>query len=1017
MNTMISIKPNAEMHAIFKKTIQVMGARVEWNGIFLVHKNSIIMPGKLKSLIFSLDSKKIVGTVVELHEVKKDEIYTVKDKIIENAFNMLLYIFGKWGQIKGLTVEKNYNQLEEMIRSVLTEIDVDTEFTKDKCVFIRDSVQISYEDVIESFITLLEPEKVDELIEDDQTEQNDEKATEDECDREQKQSDLERENWFTRKYKIGLWHKIVWKSTNQNFKKHNIPTGRSKKDRLGKDYYLSNYKCPECNSFLHMVVYPVSNEFLIDTDEGEVMLARMYTCHKCTRFYTPRPRTMLIEGAAYVMDFEGDQTAYEDYLELTGETGARTSNCNFNEYLRVIEANEQNIGKNSKNLRQSDIKDEELEELENVLETPEKMSDQELITMKEQMDSYYYPSSIANQFDENVCEVLSQRGMKQVSTDAKIVKKMKKIRAFQVNPSNVIKEMTSKYKSTGGKKNQTNSHRKTDDHKQVNKKQIQDKQTQEKQAQVKEKQVQEKQVQEKQIQEKQAQEKQVQVKEKQIQEMKIQEKHSKERQVQEEQVQKKQIQEKHSQVKQVQEQQAKGKQAQEIQPQEKQLKNKMNQDIQLNEKQNQKQNQKQQSQEQHNQETQWQETQTLDSNSSYADMRKQYTKLKQQDLPEGEKKGLLDHLLTSMEERGLKELSVIESHIPDHISRKQFLLLKDQIEQYQEAVSDSKVNQVLDQLHQKRDEQENKEIADFILKTNKRPNDRNSLMQVYENLLEQDFEDENKRPFLAKIMDKIKGIDQTFIKRLCPDLSKMSFREGKDAVVKIENADILPELKDDTLARIDRRLNLLKRDECEELVDKFKREFNWNKTDYPGISLYHIKHMNTDVEQEQEQEQGKDRDANLFAHAIDEIVGELDRYEYPLFYCDMSRNQTGKSGFIVTPDHLYYRFLMNRGVLEMSHIKEIYSYNNLINKGIYVDYEKVGKLKIAGLLKETQMNTGKSEEFLGKLNEFVSYLQEKPESREIDYMAKESHTVKCCYRCGFMFKEGNLCPRCGAQNQ
>jgi anaerobic ribonucleoside-triphosphate reductase len=51
-----------------------------------------------------------------------------------------------------------------------------------------------------------------------------------------------------------------------------------------------------------------------------------------------------------------------------------------------------------------------------------------------------------------------------------------------------------------------------------------------------------------------------------------------------------------------------------------------------------------------------------------------------------------------------------------------------------------------------------------------------------------------------------------------------------------------------------------------------------------------------------------------------------------------------------------------------------------------------------------------------KLDAFVTYLKEKPESRDVSYMARETHAVKCCYRCGFVYRDGDVCPKCGNRN-
>ena len=70
-----------------------------------------------------------------------------------------------------------------------------------------------------------------------------------------------------------------------------------------KEETLEGEKCPKCGNNLHMVVFPMDSPVKIDTVEGEVLLARTYTCNQCTLFYTPQPERLLIEGKVYEMDF------------------------------------------------------------------------------------------------------------------------------------------------------------------------------------------------------------------------------------------------------------------------------------------------------------------------------------------------------------------------------------------------------------------------------------------------------------------------------------------------------------------------------------------------------------------------------------------------------------------------------------------------------------------------------------------------------------------------------------------
>ena len=87
-----------------------------------------------------------------------------------------------------------------------------------------------------------------------------------------------------------------------------------------------------------------------------------------------------------------------------------------------------------------------------------------------------------------------------------------------------------------------------------------------------------------------------------------------------------------------------------------------------------------------------------------------------------------------------------------------------------------------------------------------------------------------------------------------------------------------------------------------------------------------------------------------------------------------------------------------------------------------LDSGKTGKAIFAsnGLKRKQKLPCplkGKDQERMADvLNDFVEYLKAKPKSRSVEYMAQEKHTTICCYRCGHVFKAGNICPKCGSRN-
>ncbi len=81
-----------------------------------------------------------------------------------------------------------------------------------------------------------------------------------------------------------------------------------------------------------------------------------------------------------------------------------------------------------------------------------------------------------------------------------------------------------------------------------------------------------------------------------------------------------------------------------------------------------------------------------------------------------------------------------------------------------------------------------------------------------------------------------------------------------------------------------------------------------------------------------------------------------------------------------------------------------------IKKGIYVK-------RSSGEMKKLPcgVKAGELPVFAEALHEFVAYLKAKPESRSIDYLAKKDHAIKCCYRCGYRYQGGDVCPKCGSK--
>ena len=375
---MIILKAEGTLAAVFHKTIKVMEQNVEWNETFAINNNTLILPGTLKSLFFSFDNKKVLGNVIE-EPIKEEPRLMLGNALLENTINLVLYIFGKWGKIKGLTVEKDYRQLEQQMNDILREVEVQASLDATQCRFYHEGIRITYEEVIERILEYMKPDYLNEEEE------------------EQDDTEIHDVSDWEKKYQLGLWHKIVWKSYETSISKKKLSAKERAAGRIGNDFYITGYQCPECKKPMYMVVYPKNKEFHIDTDEGRVILARAYTCMDCHRFYTPKPYKLLMEGSIYMMDFEDDNTAYEDYQELLGADGQRISNSRFNRY--------------ESSAPQSDFENEADDRLEELYNNMPEMSVEEIFDIADMLDSEFYPQSRREAIEEQVDKAAADKGM------------------------------------------------------------------------------------------------------------------------------------------------------------------------------------------------------------------------------------------------------------------------------------------------------------------------------------------------------------------------------------------------------------------------------------------------------------------------------------------------------------------------------------------------------------------------------------------------------------------------------
>lgn len=939
---MILLKANNELKTVFTRMIKTMGANVVWTGNFVVLNNFLILSGNVRSLIFNFDNRKVITNVIELPDREEDMEPVAENEILTNVLNMTLYAFGKWGVIRGLKVDQDYNQLNELFCAILKDLKVTPGFRDDNFRFYKSGIQMTYEEVVQAAI-----------------EEGKRKAEE---IREEKENRKEQEE------RLGLWHKIRWAIEQASFQKGETGSYDEKSSRLGNNFYITGYQCPGCGKKLYMVVYPQGQEFPVETEEGRVYLARSYTCDTCNLFYTPRPGKLLREGDIYAQKFGSDRDAYEDYRELLGSKGARTSNCNFNEY-----ASERGKKKESPSI-------------EEACADMEQMTQEELENLSEKLEDGFFPVMKAQPYRRKIEELLRRRREQKKEKSAKNRSQEKDLsgetaRKQKASETESLSEKGSNLRSADSvqSKNAQETNGKAEDLRNGDRKETYGKaedfqnkatgavrkgetdreeangraggQTESGKAVENVENFNGAETDSGKAAARDAGEK-YEARMKVLERMSLRQLRELKNQIQSD--------------------------TRLVHTAREDYVNRITQAVYQKEEEN------------------IREKARVCKDKPYGVIARTIAEIAQAECPESVKKEVLESLEKLKQKRGQQEAEQLIAGMPLHMNRNQYRIFRDKLAQYKDA----DISAYQEQLEDRRKMAEQQEI-DGMLKRAVR-SDRKGLMNMLRILKEEGFSEEHAALARKEIEERIRALDEKVIDKICPDIMGMTFDEAAEAYEKIEGGAFLPELKTNTLEMIDKRLTKLKMDECGLLVEKLKEELSGTIKDMERVHFYEVrKVMRGDWEPEE---------AELVARALNTYAVERERYEFPIIVCDSSGKKNGKEGFVLTPDHIFYNSTFNSEMIPVRSVTKIEGNTGLLNRGIYVNRGNGIRTKIPGGIPAKELGA-----FAEILDKFVAYLQEKPESRSISYLAKETHEVKCCYRCGFTYRGGTVCPKCGNQ--
>ncbi len=285
---MVWLKADTGLENTYRKLIHTSKADVDWHGSILIKNNTIILPGSTSSLVFDFELKRVYPDIIDIPAIPGDIFEISGRKLMVNIFNILLYVFGKWGAIKGIKVDHSYEKINMLFKQILKDVKAETYYSENGIRFASNGKSVVFEDIIMSAIYKIEAE---------------EKAAEEGIIEGAGEEGIPQ----------GLWHDVKWKQIITTFDRKPLDSKMPGSNRLGSNFYMVPYKCPDCGRNIHMSVYPNRRELLIDTEEGRVYAARVYMCPECSKFYTPRPGKLLSEGDEYILDFDDDIKASEDY--------------------------------------------------------------------------------------------------------------------------------------------------------------------------------------------------------------------------------------------------------------------------------------------------------------------------------------------------------------------------------------------------------------------------------------------------------------------------------------------------------------------------------------------------------------------------------------------------------------------------------------------------------------------------------------------------------------------------------
>ena len=86
---MLVLQANSELEQTFQKLIQTMGAKIAWNGRFVIMDNQMILEGKVRSLFFQFDTRQVKTDVIELTIAQEQIVEISRHPGLQDLVNII----------------------------------------------------------------------------------------------------------------------------------------------------------------------------------------------------------------------------------------------------------------------------------------------------------------------------------------------------------------------------------------------------------------------------------------------------------------------------------------------------------------------------------------------------------------------------------------------------------------------------------------------------------------------------------------------------------------------------------------------------------------------------------------------------------------------------------------------------------------------------------------------------------------------------------------------------------------